>query len=640
MVNSTQPNSANNSNAQGPNAQGPNAQGDDDKLILRALLGSLAVFVVLAGVVGAVYLILNRQPPSEMTVAQPVILPEKRTSSSGVAPQVLWTDITESAGIDFVHTTGAAGEKLLPETMGGGCAFFDVDQDGDQDLLFINGCAWPDARDPAAKPATLALYINDGHGNFHDATEQYGLDISLYGMGVACGDYDADGRVDLFISCLGSDCLLRNVGDHFVDVTAEAGVAGDEGAWSVSCGWLDYDGDHDLDLLVTHYVEWSRDFDVNQNFRLTGGEQRGYGRPQAFAGTYPSLFRNDGQGKFTDVSENSGLHIQSPGSRVPMAKSLGLAFEHLNADDYLDCVIANDTVQNFLLVNQQNGTFAEMAALAGVAFDAGGAARGAMGIDIAAFRNDKSLGILIGNFANEMSALYVSRDRDLQFYDAAIANGLGPATRLQLTFGVQFLDFDLDGRLDIFQANGHLEEDIARVQASQRYEQSPQLLWHAGEDARNEFILCGESEIGPDFPKPMVGRGSAYADIDGDGDLDLVIAGCGQKPRLLRNDQQLGHHWLRLKLVGKSPNPDAIGARVVVRSPGLVQERLVSPTRGYLSQVELPLTFGLGSIDQVDSLTVRWPDGTVFVQERPAVDQLIVISQVSQVKQPEGTATD
>jgi enediyne biosynthesis protein E4 len=622
MENSTPPAPANDSHA----------QSDDDKLIVRALLGSLAVFVVLAGVVGAIYLVVNWELPSEPTVAQPVILPEKRTASILAAPRVPWTDVTQSAGIEFVHTTGAAGEKLLPETMGGGCAFLDVDQDGDQDVLFINACAWPDAREPTAKPATLALYINDGHGNFRDATEQYGLDISLYGMGVACGDYDADGRVDLFISCLGSDHLLRNVGGRFVDVTAEAGIAGDNQVWSVSCGWFDYDGDQDLDLLVTHYVEWSRDFDVKQNFRLTGGEQRGYGRPQAFAGTYPSLFRNDGQGKFTDVSEMAGLHIQSPGSGVPMAKSLGLAFEYLNEDDFLDCVIANDTVQNFLLVNQQNGTFAEMAALAGVAYDAGGAARGAMGIDIAAFRNDKGLGILIGNFANEMSALYVSRDRDLQFYDAAIANGLGPATRLQLTFGVQFLDFDLDGRLDIFQANGHLEEDISLVQASQRYEQSPQLLWHAGEDARNEFILCGETETGADFLKPMVGRGSAYADIDGDGDLDLIIAGCGQKPRLLRNDQQLGHHWLRVKLLGRSPNPDAIGARVVVRSPGLVQERLVSPTRGYLSQVELPLTFGLGTINQVDSVTVRWPDGTVQIQERPAMDQLIVISQVSLVE--------
>ncbi len=473
----------------------------------------------------------------------------------------------------------------------------------------------------------MALYANDGTGKFSDVTTAAGLDRTVYGMGVACGDYDNDGWVDLFVSCLGRNILFHNDKGRFVDTTQAAGVGGEETDWSVSSGFFDYDRDGDLDLLVCHYVQWTREFDLAQEFRLLGGSERGYGRPQPFGGTFPSLYRNEGNGSFTEVSKESGLQVLNPDTSVPMGKSLGLVFEDFDDDGWLDFVVANDTVQNFLFHNLGNGKFEEIGTLANVAFDSSGFARGAMGIDAAAFRNDRSIGIAIGNFANEMSALYVSRSKNLQFYDAAVANGFGPATRLELTFGVLFFDFDLDGRLDIFQANGHLEDDIAKVMASQRYEQPPHLFWNAGAQFNTEFIKCKEAETGPAFQKPMVGRGAAYADIDGDGDLDILIAACGQRPRLLRNDQKLNNHWLRLKLIGKPGNRDAIGALVEIKSGDITQYRRVNPTRSYLSQVELPVTVGLGASDSVDRITIKWPDGKEQVLLQPAIDRLLVVEQ-------------
>jgi len=600
---------------------------EDDAVIGRAFMGSAIVFVLIGLIASVSYYVLTRKPVAEISITAPVEPPAVRELPKVIVPTIAWIDITESAGLDFVHCSGAKGEKLLPETMGSGCVFFDFDADGDQDILLVNSCDWPGQHDASKPVGTLALYANDGHGAFSDTTKAAGLDVTLYGMGAACGDYDNDGKVDLFISCLGKNRLFHNEGGRFVDVTNFAGVGGAEKDWSTSCGWFDCDQDGDLDLLVCHYVEWTREFDLAQEFRLLGGNERAYGRPQQFGGSFPSLFRNDGNGKFSDVSAESGFQVINPATSVPLGKSLGLVFEDLDGDNKLDCVISNDTVQNFLFHNLGNGKFEEIGAMAGVAFDAAGSARGAMGIDAAAFRNDASVGIAIGNFANEMSALYVSRSRNLQFYDAAVANGFGPATRLELTFGVLFLDIDLDGRLDLFQANGHLEDDIAKVQASQHYEQPPQLFWNAGSQYNTEFIKCREQETGSAFQKPMVGRGSSYADIDGDGDLDLLIMGCGQKPRLLRNDQKLNNHWSRVKLVGRSSNRDGIGALVEMRIGDVAQYRRVSPTRSYLSQVELPVTFGLGLADAIDRIVVTWPNGQQQTVQKPAIDQLWVIEQ-------------
>ena len=598
----------------------------DDAMIGPAFRWSAASLVIIAAVVATIAWWSSRPAPVPALTDRPLTLPTARDLSAIEPPQLPFTDITDEAGIDFVHENGAYGDKLLPETMGGGCAFLDYDNDGDQDILLVNSKRWPWDKRPAGPPATLALYRNSGKGHYDNVTAAVGLDGSLYGMGAAVGDYDGDGFVDLFISALGPNRLFHNTGGKsFADVTAEAGIAGADDAWSTSCGWFDYDNDGDLDLFVCNYLNWSKDNDLAQNFQLIGGG-RAYGRPQQFGGTLPYLYRNNEDGRFTDVSREAGVQITNADTAVPAAKALGVAFADFDRDGGLDIVVANDTVQNFLFRNQRNGAFKEIAQIAGVAYDTSGMARGAMGIDIAHFRNNDDVGIAIGNFANEMSALYVSRGASLRFKDDAVANGLGPATRLELKFGVFFFDADLDGRLDYLQANGHLEEDIEKVQESQRYQQPPQLFWNCGPQS-TEFVLLGEKKCGADFVRPMVGRGAAYADIDGDGDLDVLLTAVASRPRLLRNDQKLGHHWLRVKLEGGGKNRGAIGAIVELEQDKSVQRRIISPTRSYLSQCELPATFGLGASTSAKRLTVRWPSGKTTTRDNVPADQLLVIKQ-------------
>ena len=608
----------------------------DDAVIGVALRWSLILFAAIASVIGAVFYVVTRpEPPPELrkTVLAEV---QQRNVPKVTAPSVRFTDVTEAAGIHFKHENGARGRKLLPETMGGGCAFLDFDGDGHQDLLFVNSqrWAWDESAADAGPQPTMALYRNDGTGKFSDVTPGSGLDIAIYGMGVAVGDYDNDGRVDVYLSAVGGNRLFHNEGEgKFRDVTADAGVGGLDNDWSTSCGWLDYDNDGDLDLFVCNYVKWSREYDESQGFQLTGGG-RAYGRPQNFEGAFPYLFRNDGGGKFTEVAEAAGLHMRNAATGVPMAKSLGATFADLDSDGRIDIVVANDTVQNFLFHNAGEGKFHEIGTLAGVAFDMNGNARGAMGIDAAPFRNNDAFGVTIGNFANEMTALYVSYGDQMQFMDEAISTGLGPNTRLELTFGVFFFDYDLDGRLDLFAANGHLEEDINRVQPSQHYAQPPQLFWNCGREQDTEFLPVTADKCGDDLVKPMIGRGASFADIDGDGDLDIIITASGQAPRLLRNDQDLPHHWLRFKLIGTQCNRDAIGAWIEVELADRVLRRQVMPTRSYISQVELPVTIGLGESDQVRRVIIRWPDGSRQEVPDVQVDQAYEIEQSNEPVAP------
>lgn len=594
----------------------------DDAVIGTALFWSLGVFAVLGTIVGVSVYVMTRPPAPLPVLESELAKVEIREVVAMEIPDIPFTDVTEQAGIHFKHQNGAVGRKLLPETMGSGCAFLDFDGDGDEDLLLVNSQAWPwNEQDTDSPEATSALYRNDGTGKFDDVTPGSGLDVSFYGTGVATGDYDNDGRVDVFLSAVGPNRLFHNEGNgKFRDVTAEACVGGSEDAWSASSGWFDCDNDGDLDLFVCNYVEWSREYDEAQDFQLTGGG-RAYGAPQNFGGTFPFFYRNDGEGKFEEVAEEAGLHVRNPATGVPVAKSLGVTFADFDHDGWIDIVVANDTVQNFLFHNRGDGSFAEVGTITGVAFDMSGNARGAMGIDIANFRNNDALGIAIGNFANEMTALYVCYDRDMHFVDEAISSGLGPCTRLALTFGVLYVDCDLDGRLDLFAANGHLEEDIHRVQPSQHYEQPPQLFWNCGPEQDTEFVPMTEAQCGPDLFRPMVGRGAAYADIDGDGDLDLLATATGQAPRLLRNDQQRGNHWLRLRLTGTSCNRDAIGAWVEVELGDRTLRRAVMPTRSYQSQVELPVTFGLGEQEAAVRVRIHWPDGSVQVIEGVEVDR-------------------
>ena len=603
----------------------------NDDVVGSAIRWSLGIIAALLSA-GALLWVLTRKPPEPVVVkAGPTTLPTERVAPALEIPEVRFTEITDTAGIGFVHTNGAEGEKLLPETMGGGGGFFDFDNDGDQDLLCVNGNVWPWAKVKPDKPPTSMLYANDGTGRFSNVTAGSGIDIPLHGNGVAFGDFDNDGDVDVFISCLGANHLFRNDGGgKFAEVTAAAGVAGGENDWSTSCGWLDFDNDGDLDLFVCNYIQWNRELDQSMEFTLDG-KLRAYGRPTDFTGAFPFLYRNEGNGTFVDVSEAAGVQIRDLNTNVPLSKSLGTTFCDVNADGLLDILVANDTVQNLLFLNQPGGTFIETAATAGIAFDNSGGARGAMGIDTACFRNSDAVGIAIGNFATEMTALYVCQTPGAAipiFRDEAVSNGIGPVTRTDLKFGVLFLDADLDGRLDLFENNGHLEEDIKVVQASQQYEQPPHLLWNCGTEFDNEFIMLPEAKTGADFQKRMVGRGAAMADIDADGDLDLILFSSGGKPRLLRNDQKSGHHWLRLRLRGTKCNKDAIGAVVNVTLPNsTVLSRTVMPTRSYQSQTELPVTFGLGSAELVKEIDIRWPDGTSQKLSGISVDQLLEVIQ-------------
>lgn len=600
----------------------------NDAAIGRAFQRSLLVILIAGAVAGGIVYWRASFQPTPIVHQTPQSPPEIRQRPRQEIPRIPFTDVTTSAGIQFQHENGAAGEKLLPETMGGGCAFLDFDSDGDQDLLLVNSCRWPwDKREAAASSPTQALYRNDGQGHFSDATQEAGLDVTFYGQGAAIGDYDNDGDPDVFCSAVGLNRLFRNDGGKFTDATDAAKVAGVPEQWSTSCGWFDYDNDGDLDLFICNYVLWTKEFDLVQNFKLLGSEQRAYGRPQNFPGTFCYLYRNDGDRGFIEVGKEAGLHVTNPATGVPAGKSLGVTFADFDGDNWLDIVVANDTVQNFIFHNQQNGTFHEIGREAGVAFDERGNARGAMGIDAAHFRNSPEIGIAIGNFANEMTALYVSQGSAFQFTDEAVPSGLGPQSRLELKFGTLFCDLDLDGRLDLLSANGHLEDEIHRVQPSQHYEQPPHIFWNCGPGEATEFVPIPEEKCGTDFLRPMVGRGATCADIDGDGDLDLLLAALGREPRLLRNDQQTGNHWLKIVLTGTKTNRSAIGTQIEVQLADRTLYGQVMPTRSYLSQTELPVTFGLGEADRVEEVRLIWSSGIRQTVNGPNVDATLQIAE-------------
>jgi hypothetical protein len=540
-------------------------------------------------------------------------------------PAVRFVDVTRSSGVDFVHCNAARGEKLLPETMGSGLAFLDYDGDGDQDLLLVNSDEWqPRKGDP--RP-TQALYRNDGKGHFDDVTAQAGLDQTFFGMGVAVGDYDNDGDPDLYLTALGGGRLYRNDGGRFINVTEQAHARASSG-WLTSAAFFDMENDGDLDLFVCCYLAWTAEIDRAADFQLAGtGKGRAYGPPTHFKGTLCTLLRND-RGTFVDCSAGAGVQVRTPDLKEPVAKALGVAPYDVDGDGLVDLAVANDTQPNFLFHNLGGGKFEEIGLTSGVAFDQSGAARGAMGIDWGDFKNDGSLGLAIGNFANEMTALYVTDDPpSLQFSDLANLYGLGAPTQPPLKFGLFFFDYDLDGRLDLLSTNGHLESDIAKVQASETYAQSAQLFWNTGRPGRDLFALVDAQVAGPDLFRPIVGRGSAYADIDGDGDLDVVFTSSGGPALLFRNDGGSKNHWLRLSLRGTKSNRDAIGARVELRAGGLEQRRQLFPARSYLSSVELPLTFGLGRVDRVDSVKITWPSGATTELKDLEADRVVQIAE-------------
>ncbi len=501
-------------------------------------------------------------------------------------------DVTNSAGLHFRHNTGAFGGKLLPETLGSGCAFLDYDGDGWQDILLVNGMDWPGHH---AQRSTVQLYRNNRNGTFTDVTHASGLDaVEIYGMGVAVGDYNNDGFPDVLITGVGQNRLFRNTGKGtFVDVTHSSGLGG-RTAMSTSALWFDYDRDGHLDLFVCNYVKWSQEHDV---FCSLDGKHKSYCTPEAYRGETCWLFHNRGDGTFEDVTATSGIFDSS-------SKSLGVAMLDYDQDGWPDLVVANDTQPNKLYRNNRNGTFREVGVEAGIAFSTDGKARAGMGVDVADFTNSGKPGIAITNFDNEMVGLYRSSGKS-GFDDVALAAGVGFPTKNMLGFGCVFADVNLDGMLDLVVANGHIDDTVRNIHGNVGYAQPPQLFLNTG----NGMFRDATSEVGSDFGKPRVGRGLAYGDFDRDGDLDLLLTTNNGPVYLFRNDQKSGNRSLRLKLIGTKSNRDAIGAMVTLESGGVTQSRMVKSGSSYLSQSELPITFGLGQREQAERIMVQWPSG-------------------------------
>ena len=541
-------------------------------------------------------------------------------SSGPRPPSVRFTDITDDVGLTFTHTNGARGKKLLPETMGAGAAFFDYDNDGDPDLFLVNSDRWPDDADTSSRP-TQALYRNDA-GRFTDVTKEAGLDVTFYGMGASVGDYDGDGFADLYVTAVGDNRLFRNIGgERFEDVTNKTGAGGGS-SWSTSAVFLDFDVDGDLDIFYVNYVTWSAKYDLEQTFTLDG-KGRAYGPPKGFQGEFCHLLRNDG-GRFVDVSAQAGVEVKSPLTDVPMAKALGVAVTELNGDGRPDLLVANDTVKNFAFLSRADGTFEEASERLGIAYDDMGNARGAMGIAVADYRNDGSTAVAIGNFANEMSALFVAENpQSPTFNDDAMIAGIGAATRNALTFGMTFVDYDLDGHQDLIAANGHVEPEIDITQPSQEHAQSADLFWNAGASHPGRLVEVTAKEAGPDLFHKMVGRALCVADIDGDLDLDVLITANGGRARLFRNEQS-ANKALRLDLRTTDGKRAALGARVTLKTSAGVQRRYLGGGTSYLGENELLLTFGLGTDAAATEIVVTWPDGATRTIERLAAGRHVV----------------
>ncbi|HUJ31162.1 MAG TPA: CRTAC1 family protein [Candidatus Acidoferrum sp.] len=501
-------------------------------------------------------------------------------------------EVASRSGIQFRHNSGAYGGKLLPETLGSGCAFLDYDGDGWQDVLLINGMDWPGHK---TARSTMRLYRNNRDGTFTDVTRRAGLDVEMYGMGVTVGDYNNDGFPDVLVTCVGQNRLFKNSGKgHFTDVTEASGLGRRE-AFSTSALWFDYNNDGLLDLFVCNYVKWSAEHDV---FCSLDGKHKSYCTPEAYRGQTCWLFRNRGNGTFEDVTATSGIFDSS-------SKSLGVAMLDYDRDGWIDLFVANDTQPNKLYRNRGDGTFKDVAVEAGIAFSTEGKARAGMGVDTADFDGSGAQGIAITNFDNEMVGLYRLL-RSGAYQDVATQAGIGQASMNTLGFGCVFVDANLDGLLDLVVANGHIDETVRNIRGNVGYAQPPQLFLNSGGDRFHDIA----SEAGPGFDQPRVGRGLCYGDFDRDGDLDLLMTTNNGAACLFRNDQLSGNKSVRFRLVGTKSNRDAIGATVrIVDSNGTPQSRMVKTGSSYLSQSELPVTFGLGKQDQIARVEVEWPSG-------------------------------
>ena len=511
------------------------------------------------------------------------------------APPIRLTDIGAAAGLRFQHATGATGRKFLPETLGSGAAIFDADGDGYQDLLLLSGTSLADDVAKArADNTTVRLFRNTGRASFEEVTEKAGLPTGIYAMGAAAADFDNDGNQDVLVTSVGQSRLFRNSGGgRFADVTERSGLAGRTGL-STSAAWVDYDRDGFLDLFICNYVRWTPKTDI---FCSADGKTKSYCTPEAYAGATSWLYRNKGNGTFEDVTAAAGLFD-------PTSKALGVATLDFDADGWPDLFVANDTQPNKLYRNRGDRTFQEVGVQAGLAFSEDGRARAGMGTDAADLDNSGLPSLAVTNFSGEMLGLYMPVRRGV-YADRAPGSAIGTATRQTLGFGCFFFDADLDGLLDLLVVNGHIDDRIARSKRA-NYAEVPHLFHNRG---KGQFVDVAR-EAGAAFADPKVGRGAAFGDLDLDGDLDVLLTTNGGPALLYRNDLTAPHKSVRLTLRGVRSNRDGIGARVRARVGQTWMTRMVRTGSSYLSQSELPLTFGLGGAGQIDELVVEWPAGT------------------------------
>jgi hypothetical protein len=523
-------------------------------------------------------------------VALAVVAAVAVTAGPPPASNVHFTDVTAQAGIKFVHNAGKSGKKYLPETLGSGAAFFDADGDGWIDVLLVNGKDWT-AR---GRHTTAALYRSNHDGTFTDITRGSGLDVEMYGIGVAVADFDNDGREDVYITALEGDRLFHNEGNgKFKDVTAASGIR--NASFGTSAAWFDYDRDGKLDLFVANYVQWTEKGDL---WCSLDGNVKSYCTPESYKGTSSKLFHNLGGGRFEDVTNKAGFGD-------PTSKSLGVTVIDFDSDGWPDIFVSNDTQPNKLYRNNRNGTFSEQGMAAGVAYGEDGVARGAMGVDWADYDRTGRPHLLVGNFSNQMLGLYHNEGSGL-FVDEAALSNVGRGSLLSLTFGAFFFDYDLDGYPDILAANGHIEEEISRVQPKIKY-QEPPLLFHNLGSKRFENV---SNAVGADFTRPLVARGAIYGDFDHDGDLDVLLTTNNGPAHLYRNDGGNRNNWISIRTIGTKSNRDGIGASVAIASASGKQWNVVRSGSSYASQSDLALVFGLGQDTVVNLIEVTWPSGT------------------------------
>jgi enediyne biosynthesis protein E4 len=564
----------------------------------RSLISCCLIVFILSPLLGCVTAPSTEQSPTaekqkDSSVDQATV--QAQAPQPAEAPRysgpITFTDVTAQAGIKFKHNSGAFGKKYLPETVGSGCAFLDYDNDGWQDILLVNSMNWPEHKGHKSLPA---LYHNNRNGTFTDVTKEAGLAVEMYGLGCAAADYDNDGNVDIYITCLGANHLFHNLGGgKFQDISARAGV--DDPGFSTSALWFDYDKDGKLDLFVCNYVDWSVEKDL---YCTLDGKNKSYCTPESYKGHSATLYHNKGDGTFENVTQRAGLYD-------PTCKSLGVAMIDFDNDGWMDLFVANDTQPNKLYRNNGNGTFTDAAMSAGVAFSETGVARAGMGVDAADYDGSGRASLIIGNFSNEMMALYHNEGTGL-FIDEAPTSTIGQNTLLTLTFSCFFFDYDLDGLQDVFAADGHVSDDINTVQPKVTYAEPPHLFRNLGKKKFEEVT----SKLGAAIQKAMVARGAAYGDFDNDGDLDLLVTSNNGPARLLRNDGGNQNNVLRVRMIGAGSNRDGIGARVTVKSSsGRTLWNIVKTGSSYCSQSELPLTFGLGKAEKVASIEVIWPSG-------------------------------